>query len=421
VSLRKNLEKFLADPYGLQRIVGNIIGFAAIIANLANTLVTIGSSATISINEIVDWYFISLSFIAICGIVSAYWVSTVSKWLQVIVFFFTAVLSGLTVRGGDLTSGFFIIFGLVLVFEYHFGRYAHWIGIVFAIVIYPLSLAIGFSKQSSVYLAQSAAVVLVIFCIIILYGSVLLRHELRHRQDKALLETRVKERTADLERALAERSVMLQEIHHRVNNNLQIISSILQLEANREESLMLRASREKSLQRIYAMALVHELLYQTDQLEYIELDRYAARLVDDFRSGSPVDFVVDAEEGILVGLDFAVPFGLLLNELVANARDHAFPVAPRGRVDVRVTKDEEGAVALRIADDGVGLPEELSLEGAKSLGFSLVNALAVQLHGKIGLDRSSGTAWTIVFPRLDKRSRDYPSGFLYPAGSASSS
>jgi two-component sensor histidine kinase len=232
--------------------------------------------------------------------------------------------------------------------------------------------------------------------LIVLFGSVLLKHQLRHREDTALLESRVKERTAELERALAERSVMLQEIHHRVKNNLQIIASILKLEAEGDESETARASREKSVQRIHAMALVHETLYQTDQLENVDLAQYADRIIDEIRAASPIEFALAAEGPIYVGLDFAVPFGLLLNELLTNAQQHAFPGGFTGRVDIRI--ESEDGLLLSVADNGLGMSEDIRLEGAKTLGLNLVNVLAQQLCGEIVLDRTMGTKWTITFP-----------------------
>jgi two-component sensor histidine kinase len=225
---------------------------------------------------------------------------------------------------------------------------------------------------------------------------VILRHELRHREDTALLESRVKERTAELERILAEKSVMLQEIHHRVKNNLQIIASILRLEADRDESDLSRASTEKSIQRIYSMALVHETLYQTDQLENVDLVQYVDRLINEIKAASPIEFALEAVGPIYVGLDFAVPLGLLLNELLTNAQKHAFPGGSTGRVDIRI--DSEEGLRLSVADNGVGIAEDIRLEGAKTLGLNLVNVLAQQLNGAIALDRSSGTVWTITFP-----------------------
>jgi len=315
--------------------------------------------------------------------------------MQISVFLLTTILSALTTREGDLSSGVFLIFGLILIFEYNLGRYAILIGAAFALVLYPLDLAVGLKQNSPAYLSQTFAIMLMIVCFIILYGAVILRHELRHRQDKELLETRVKERTAELEHALAERSVMLREIHHRVKNNLQVITSILQLEAGREESPLARASREKSIQRIYAMALVHETLYQTEQLDNIDLANYADSLLDGVRAGSSIEFVLDAKGPFLVGLDFAVPFGLLLNELVTNAQRHAFPEGFKGRVDIRI--DAAQGLRLSVADNGQGMSEDIRLEGAKTLGFMLVSALARQLGGEVALERNPGTKWTIRF------------------------
>jgi two-component sensor histidine kinase len=255
---------------------------------------------------------------------------------------------------------------------------------------------------------------IVILCLVILFGCIFLRHELRHRQDKALLEERVRERTAELEHALSEKSVLLQEIHHRVNNNLQIITSILQLEADRTADPALQASKGKTLKRVYAMALVHELLYQTEELEHIDLGLYAGRLIDNFRAGSAVEFGLAAEREIRVGLDFALPFGLLLNELLSNAREHAFPPGRYGRVDVRLKTEEGGAIGLSVSDDGVGMPEGTAFERARSLGFTLVNTLALQLHGKIELEREGGTRWVIVFPKMEPRSWRAPQPIASP-------
>jgi len=233
-------------------------------------------------------------------------------------------------------------------------------------------------------------------CLLILFGGVLLKHELRHRQDVALLETRVKERTADLEQALAERLVMLQEIHHRVKNNLQIIISMLRLEADRQSDAAARGSIETSIQRIYAMALVHETLYITDQLESIDLVKYADGLLELARASSSIEFKLEAEGPIFVPLDFAVPFGLLLNELISNSEKHAFPPGFKGEVDIRIESTD--GLLLSIADNGVGISESIRLEGTKTLGLSLVNVLVQQLRGAVTLDRKSGTRWTIRFP-----------------------
>jgi two-component sensor histidine kinase len=257
-------------------------------------------------------------------------------------------------------------------------------------------LIIGYRSFSHSYLVLALLTIVGVLGIIILYGGVIIRHELRHRRDRELLETRVRERTAELERSVAERSVMLQEIHHRVKNNLQIITSILRLEVDRQADATSRAAIEASIQRIFAMALVHETLYDTDQLESIDLVNYTGELLNLARDVSPIRFDLKAEGPIPVGLDFAVPFGILLNELVSNAEKHAFPQGAPGEVDIRIDSTE--GILLSFADDGIGIPERIGLEGAKTLGLTLVKVLVQQLHGSIVLDRSSGTRWTIRFP-----------------------
>jgi two-component sensor histidine kinase len=145
------------------------------------------------------------------------------------------------------------------------------------------------------------------------------------------------------------------------------------------------------------MALVHETLYDTDQLESIDLVKYTGELLNLARDVSPIHFGLEAEGPIPVGLDFAVPFGILLNELVSNAEKHAFPQGAGGRVDIRIDSTE--GILLAFADDGVGISEHIGIEGAKTLGLTLVKVLVQQLHGKIDLDRSAGTRWTIRFPK----------------------
>ena len=189
---------------------------------------------------------------------------------------------------------------------------------------------------------------------------------------------------------------MLQEIHHRVKNNLQIITSLLRLEAESQGDASSRASLETSVKRIFAMALVHETLYDTEQLEEIDLVAYAGRLLESARSSSSSSFTLEAVGPILVGLDFAVPFGLLLNELISNSEQHAFPPGVSGKVDIRI--EAKAGIKLRVADNGVGISEELQIEDAKTLGLSLVKVLVQQLSGRIALDRKSGTSWTIRFP-----------------------
>ena len=341
--------------------------------------------------------------LGVCGIVSALWISPITKWLQVSIFFITALLGAATATTGNITSGIYLIFGLILISQYSLGPCAIWIGAIFSLVPYAIALAIGLSGSSHAFPTQLAADMAVLFGLIVISGAVLYRHEFRHREDVALLETRVKERTAELERALDERFVMLQEIHHRVKNNLQVIISLLRLEADRQGDTDSRASLEASVQRILAMALVHETLYDTDQLDEIDIVSYARRLIEETRASASAEFELEAEGPSLVGLDFAVPFGLLLNELMSNSEKHAFPPGTRGKVVIRI--ESKDGMVLRVEDNGIGMSEDVRIDGPKTLGLNLVKVLAQQLGGKISLDRKSGTRWAIRFPSTEPEPR----------------
>jgi two-component sensor histidine kinase len=203
--------------------------------------------------------------------------------------------------------------------------------------------------------------------------------------------------------SLQEKEVLLQEIHHRVKNNLQIISSLLDLQTqhlgDREVVAMFRDSRD----RIKSMALIHERLYQSEDLAHIDFGSYIETLSTNlFRSyGEQVDGVaLEARaEGITLDIDTAIPCGLIINELVSNALKHAFPDGRTGTVSVALDRAEEGAdtYLLRVRDNGVGLPAGVDVRTTSSLGLRLVNVLVRQLRGTIELDATAGTEFRISF------------------------
>lgn len=398
--LKNNIDRFAADPEGLQRFVGITIGTVATVVVVLNVLTQYrGPKASLSRSS-VDWHVLAITIIGLFGLISGFWKVVLAKWTQIAIFFITAILNSLTTTSaGDVTGGIFLLFGLILIAEYRLGHFSIWLGAVFTVIIYPIALIFGYRSYASFYLFFSVLSLIGVVALILLYGAVLYRHEFRHRQDLALLETRVKERTVELEHALEERFAMLQEIHHRVKNNLQVIISLLRLEADRQGDSGSRASLEASVQRILAMALVHETLYDTDQLDKIDIVSYAKRLIEETRAAASAEFELEAEGATLVGLDFAVPFGLLLNELMSNSEKHAFPAGTRGKVVIRI--ESKDGIVLRVEDNGIGMSEDVHIDGPKTLGLNLVKVLAQQLGGKISLDRKSGTRWTIRFPSTE--------------------
>lgn len=214
------------------------------------------------------------------------------------------------------------------------------------------------------------------------------------------LEQRVEERTAALVAALNEKKVLLKEIHHRVKNNLQIICSLLSVQARYVKDPESLALFKNSCSRIRAMALLHESLYQSKDLANIAMDDYVQKLVDQLKTTydvlDTVTFHVRAEP-IFMEVDPAISCALIINELVANALEHAFPDG-HGEVVVELRATPDGRCIMGVGDNGIGLPAELDIRHTRTLGLSLVSDLTEQLHGAVALDRRRGARFTITIP-----------------------
>ncbi|MBP2313653.1 sensor histidine kinase [Azospirillum soli] len=233
---------------------------------------------------------------------------------------------------------------------------------------------------------------------------------LQHAYDT--LEERVHRRTAELERtnaqleaALTDKEVLLKEVQHRVKNNLQVISSLLRLQAARIDEKA-RRGFDESLRRIQSMSLLHELLYRSDQPARIDFATYLRQLCDGLvRSGNPTGARLTIEtQPWTVDVDQATPLALIASELVSNALLHAFPNGHPGTVSVELLPDAEG-MRMTVRDDGVGLPPGVPSPQRRSggLGLVLVQALTQQAGATLHIDRGSGergngTAFTVSIP-----------------------
>jgi PAS domain S-box-containing protein len=214
------------------------------------------------------------------------------------------------------------------------------------------------------------------------------------------LEHKVAERTAELQASLQEKEVLLKEIHHRVKNNLQVISSLISLQSYSIEAPDVLALFQESQRLINSIALVHETLYQTGDLARVNLARYiptlSAQLMDAYAvDARRIALRLDVE-AVTLPLDLAVPCGLVLNELLSNGFKHAFPGEQAGDITVALTQ-EAGGVRLMVRDNGCGFPEHLDFRGTESSGLQLVCALTEQLQGTITLERNAGTTFTVTF------------------------
>ena len=221
------------------------------------------------------------------------------------------------------------------------------------------------------------------------------------RSLNADLELRVSERTAELTSTLRERDVLLQEIHHRVKNNLQVISSLINLQLRQLSDPTSRGALEECQTRVQAIALIHEKLYQSRDYSRVPFSEYARGLAGNVFhalgvSNSKVTLEL-AIESLLLGVDKAIPCGLILNELITNCLKHAFPQERKGCVRVELSR-EGGDAVLRVSDDGVGMPPELLPQESASLGMSLIHTLVGQLEGRIQIDKQPGTSVRVAFP-----------------------
>tara|TARA_B100000315_G_scaffold10371_1_gene9999 strand:- start:310 stop:3903 length:3594 start_codon:yes stop_codon:yes gene_type:complete len=204
-----------------------------------------------------------------------------------------------------------------------------------------------------------------------------------------------------LRASLDEKEVLVKEINHRVKNNLQIISSLLSLQSRDIQDQQALQAFKVSQDRIKAMALVHEKFYQSENLGQIDFGGYLQSLTADLYNSyglntQGIELQVDVDR-ILMGVDTAIPCGLIINELVSNALKHAFLEGVAGEISVSV-REEGDEYTLVVKDNGVGLPEGLDIRQTTTLGLTIVNALAQQIRGAIDLSSDGGSEIKITFP-----------------------
>lgn len=196
-----------------------------------------------------------------------------------------------------------------------------------------------------------------------------------------------------IENALVEKDSLLKEIHHRVKNNLQMVSSLLSLQTKNTRSKAAIVALEEGKSRVKAMALIHQKLYQNDDLSVIEMQGYIESLINSVQSvykkgGHNISITIDAE-GTELDIDRAIPFGLILNELVSNSFKYAFPENDEnGKIYIHLSKNGEQGY-FEYTDNGVGLPDDAEERTHSSMGIRLMNRLVNQLQSKLNIDRES--------------------------------
>lgn len=205
-----------------------------------------------------------------------------------------------------------------------------------------------------------------------------------------------------IQASLLEKEVLLKEIYHRVKNNLQVISSLLSLQSAYIKDEYDLVIFKQSQQRIASMALVHEKLYQSQDLARINFGEYIRDLVTDLFTAYEVNedaiaLNINIDDGVFLGLDTAIPCSLIIHELVSNSLKYAFPSGRDGTIYIEIHQNQERHVTLVVGDDGIGLPPNFSFKNIASLGWQLVDALINQISGNIDIQGARGVECQVTF------------------------
>jgi PAS domain S-box-containing protein len=213
--------------------------------------------------------------------------------------------------------------------------------------------------------------------------------------------TECKRMEEEVKSSLRQKDLIMQEIHHRVKNNLQIIYSLLNLQKGYTNNEQVKRLFDECQNRIRAMTLIHEKLYQSEEPTHVNMNDYIQRLskvlfqfyeiqVDKIA----INIVVDE---IILGVDCAISCGLILNELITNSLMHAFPENQKGEIAIQFTLNKDEAIELTYSDNGVGIAGDLDFRKLQTLGLHLVTTLVRQLKGAMTVERVGGTKYTITF------------------------
>jgi two-component sensor histidine kinase len=222
--------------------------------------------------------------------------------------------------------------------------------------------------------------------------------------EREIAETMLVQR--ELAKSLREKELLLKELHHRVKNNMQVMSSLLSIQAESAGNEQLAELLGESQQRIKSMALIHENLYQSKDLLEIDFDDYITMLAGGLRHLYEVPGVVVSLDirvtNVSLDIDSAVPCGLIINELISNSLKHGF-VGRQGEGNIFVEFSQvEGRYVLHIRDDGIGLPAGFDVDAALTMGMEIVSILTQQLDGEITFENNGGARFEVSFPQKVK-------------------
>ena len=252
------------------------------------------------------------------------------------------------------------------------------------------------NKQKNILIFFTA--VLMLLLVLSLFNSYKLKKSRKEVREK---NKEITFKNEQVKIALSEKEVLLKEVHHRVKNNLQVISGLLELQNISVTDESVKLALQEGQNRIQSVALVHKMMYQSENVSKVNMEQYLEELLQVLElsyadSRKNIKTLINAK-GIDFDVTLAVPISLIVNEAVCNAYKHAFENKKSGNIEVIISKEKETSYTLLIKDDGVGLPETFDIKQLKSIGFDLIYGLARQLKGKLTVNGITGTEIKIVF------------------------
>jgi two-component sensor histidine kinase len=366
--------------------------------------------------SVVSWLFLDVSQPLVLGLFAVTALTGLSTVLyrtaskQPLVFNIIAVgfLSGIlwvSLYSGGLQSPFLFVLGLLVVLAYMSKPLLGYLYLALSMLGIALLWWQGNQEIPDTYNAvpQSsqaifAVLVFILFMafLVVIFGRRIIERMHGIYQGKEELEKRVEEK-----------EMLLKEVHHRVKNNLQTVSSLLRMQSRSIEDAQTLSQIRSSQNRVVCMAMVHEMLYQREDLSCIEYSTYVHQLGDYLVKSikgpeSNIRLKIDIPE-IELGIDTAIPLGLLINEAVTNALKYGFEGRDSGEISISLEKEDKHEYILRIGDDGIGYPESMDYQTSKSLGLKLIHNLSRQLKGSVIRDLSKrGTNYIIRFQEVNQ-------------------
>ncbi len=220
---------------------------------------------------------------------------------------------------------------------------------------------------------------------------------------QADLQENIKRNAENLQKSLEEKMVLLKEVHHRVKNNLQVISSLLYLQSEKSRDEKVLKTLMDSQSRVKSMALVHEKIYKSSDFSKINVSDYTKSLAEiiikSFNETSKRIHLSFDIQDIFLPIDVSIPFGLIVNEVLTNIMKHAFTEQNDGNIEIGISESSDNTVTLSIKDDGKGLPDDFLEKSKASLGMQLIHNLTLQINGKLSYEENSGTLFKVIFAK----------------------